>query len=137
MIETGITRCYPAENKALADDISRRGAVLSQFWPTRPPGRVLQKTSPSDADTRRGEPAQGLFVTRPDISLRGRRVLLIDDTYTSGSTLRSAGLAVIRAGGRPVAVTIGRQVRNDTHGSHIVADALVSMARLRSPLVAI
>lgn len=39
VIGTGITRCYPAENKALADAISRQGAILSQFWPTRSPGR--------------------------------------------------------------------------------------------------
>jgi DNA processing protein len=36
---TGITRCYPAENKALAERITEHGALVSQFWPTRPPGR--------------------------------------------------------------------------------------------------
>lgn len=36
---TGITRCYPAENKALAERITTAGALVSQFWPTRPPGR--------------------------------------------------------------------------------------------------
>lgn len=84
---------------------------------------LLQKTSPSDANTRRGQPSEDLFLTRPDIGLAGRRVLLLDDTYTTGATLRSAGLAVIAAGGRPVAVTIGRQVKNDDFGSHIVTDA--------------
>lgn len=39
VIGTGITRCYPAENKTLAEQITRHGAVISQFWPTRPPGR--------------------------------------------------------------------------------------------------
>ena len=39
VIGTGITRCYPAENKQLAETIARRGAVISQFWPTRSPGR--------------------------------------------------------------------------------------------------
>lgn len=39
VIGTGITRCYPKENAALAEEISARGVVLSQFWPTRPPGR--------------------------------------------------------------------------------------------------
>lgn len=39
VVGTGITRCYPAENKGLAERIAKRGAVISQFWPTRPPGR--------------------------------------------------------------------------------------------------
>ena len=37
VIGTGITRCYPAENKGLAEEIAQRGAVVSQFWPTAPP----------------------------------------------------------------------------------------------------
>jgi DNA processing protein len=36
---TGITRCYPAENRELAEEITASGALVSQFWPTRPPGK--------------------------------------------------------------------------------------------------
>ncbi len=36
---TGITKVYPAENRALADRITEQGAVVSQFWPTRSGGR--------------------------------------------------------------------------------------------------
>ncbi|WP_098892227.1 MULTISPECIES: DNA-processing protein DprA [Streptomyces] len=39
VIGTGITRCYPKENFALAEEIASRGVVVSQFWPTRSPGR--------------------------------------------------------------------------------------------------
>lgn len=39
VIGTGVTRCYPAENASLADQIVEHGAVVSQFWPTRAPGR--------------------------------------------------------------------------------------------------
>ncbi|MET9421377.1 DNA-processing protein DprA [Streptomyces sp. NPDC006540] len=39
VIGTGITRCYPKENSGLAEEIAAQGAILSQFWPTRPPGR--------------------------------------------------------------------------------------------------
>ncbi|MFJ5843937.1 DNA-processing protein DprA [Streptomyces sp. NPDC092903] len=39
VIGTGITRCYPKENFALSEEIASRGAILSQFWPTRSPGR--------------------------------------------------------------------------------------------------
>jgi len=34
---TGIDRVYPAENKALAEQIAEHGALLSQFWPGAPP----------------------------------------------------------------------------------------------------
>jgi DNA processing protein len=36
VIGTGITRCYPAANRELADEIARCGAVVSQFWPDAP-----------------------------------------------------------------------------------------------------
>jgi DNA processing protein len=39
VLGTGITKCYPAENRSLADEIAVHGAVVSQFWPTRSPGR--------------------------------------------------------------------------------------------------
>jgi DNA processing protein len=37
VVGTGILRCYPAENRALAEEIASRGAVVSQFWPATPP----------------------------------------------------------------------------------------------------
>ena len=39
VIGTGITRCYPPENGDLAERITHSGALVSQFWPTRQPGR--------------------------------------------------------------------------------------------------
>lgn len=39
VLGTGITRCYPDENEGLAAEITASGALVSQFWPTRPPGR--------------------------------------------------------------------------------------------------
>ena len=36
---TGILRAYPAANKALAERIVERGALVSQFWPTQPPAQ--------------------------------------------------------------------------------------------------
>lgn len=87
---------------------------------------LLEKVGPSNADSRRDRPRADLFRVSPDKgAVEGQRVLLLDDTYTTGGTLRSAGLAVMAAGGHPVAVTIGRQIRNDQFGSHIVADALI------------
>jgi DNA processing protein len=39
VLGTGITRCYPSENRDLADAIADGGALVSQFWPTTHPGR--------------------------------------------------------------------------------------------------
>lgn len=39
VIGTGITRCYPKENLDLAEEIASQGLIISQFWPSRPPGR--------------------------------------------------------------------------------------------------
>ena len=33
VLGTGITRCYPPENRDLAEQIVLAGAVVSQFWP--------------------------------------------------------------------------------------------------------
>jgi DNA processing protein len=41
VLGTGITRCYPSQHRDLAGEIVEigRGALVSQFWPTRPPGK--------------------------------------------------------------------------------------------------
>jgi DNA processing protein len=39
VLGTGITRCYPTENRGLADAIADNGALVSQFWPTTHPSR--------------------------------------------------------------------------------------------------
>jgi len=39
VIGTGISQAYPPENRALQDEIARRGLVLSQFWPDARPDR--------------------------------------------------------------------------------------------------
>jgi len=39
VLGTGIAQCYPPEHRDLADEIARHGALVSQFWPTRAPGR--------------------------------------------------------------------------------------------------
>ena len=37
IIGTGINKQYPAANRVLQDEITRKGLVLSQFWPDAPP----------------------------------------------------------------------------------------------------
>jgi DNA processing protein len=37
---TGIDRIYPPEHRSLADEITRSGALVSQFWPEAPPTKA-------------------------------------------------------------------------------------------------
>lgn len=39
VLGTGISRCYPAEHRDLAEAITASGALASQFWPTSAPSR--------------------------------------------------------------------------------------------------
>lgn len=39
VVGTGILHTYPKENSALAERITQRGAIVSQFWPDAPPTR--------------------------------------------------------------------------------------------------
>ncbi|MET8156920.1 DNA-processing protein DprA [Sphaerisporangium sp. NPDC005289] len=39
VIGTGINRFYPSENRPLQEQITREGAVISQFWPDSPPSK--------------------------------------------------------------------------------------------------
>jgi DNA processing protein len=39
VLGTGITNCYPGENRDLAETITTSGVLVSQFWPTSPPSR--------------------------------------------------------------------------------------------------
>ncbi|MDU0292753.1 DNA-processing protein DprA [Saccharothrix longispora] len=39
VVGTGLRNCYPAANGGLQDEIARRGAVISQFWPDTGPAK--------------------------------------------------------------------------------------------------
>ena len=39
VLGTGITKCYPPENRELSEEVAHNGALVSQFWPTRSPSR--------------------------------------------------------------------------------------------------
>ena len=39
VLGNGIINCYPPENRDLLEEITDKGAVVSQFWPTRSPGK--------------------------------------------------------------------------------------------------
>lgn len=92
VIGTGITRYYPAENRALQDRITEDGLVLSQFWPDTPP-----------------RPAQ--FPLRNAVmSGFGRVTVVVEAGEKSGARIQ-ARQAV--AHGRPVILTDLAVRRND------------------------
>jgi predicted amidophosphoribosyltransferase len=73
---------------------------------------LLLKMHPSGADDRRGAIDKTLFQTSGVHNLAGRRVLLVDDLYTSGGTIASAAAALTAAGADPpVVLTIGRHLQ--------------------------
>lgn len=71
VLGTGITRCYPAENRALAERIPTQGALVSQFWPTRTPGR--------DTFPRRNHVTSGI----------SRGSVVIEASRTSGAKMQA------------------------------------------------
>lgn len=83
-IGTGITKHYPPVNRALQDEISDRGLVLSQFWPDAPP-------------TRRSFP-----IRNASMSGYGMGTIVVEAGETSGTRIQ-ARVAVEH--GRPVILT--------------------------------
>ncbi|MEJ7831732.1 MAG: DNA-processing protein DprA [Nocardioides sp.] len=87
---TGITRCYPAENRELAERIVKSGALVSQFWPTRAPGRdtfprrnrvtsgISQGTVVIEASSTSGAKMQARLASE-----HGKQVWLIQSLVTS------------------------------------------------------
>jgi DNA processing protein len=85
VIGTGIGRTYPPENRALQQEVARRGLVLSQFWPDAPPQKhtfLMRNATMSgyglatvvvEAGERSGARAQARMAVE-----HGRQVILTD-----------------------------------------------------------
>ena len=90
VVGTGITQCYPPENRELATEIAESGAVVSQFWPTRPPGRdtfprrnvvtsgISQGTVVIEASSTSGAKMQARLAIE-----HGKKVFLVQSLVTS------------------------------------------------------
>ncbi|MEU8692130.1 hypothetical protein [Streptomyces sp. NPDC048665] len=73
---------------------------------------VLTKNDASKAGARRGRIITDLFTAKPAVN--GKRVLLFDDTFTTGGSMASAAHALRRSGAvSVVGLTFGRQLNAD------------------------
>jgi predicted amidophosphoribosyltransferase len=78
-------------------------------WPVAWKQGVLTKTRSESAAERRQRIVPDLFAADP--SINGKRVLLLDDTFTSGGTMASAARALRDAGAVCViGISFGRQL---------------------------
>lgn len=85
VVGTGITKVYPAENKALQEQIAREGLVLSQFWPDAPPTKhsfpmrnaVMSGFGRATVVVEAGEHSGARIQARKAVS-HGRPVILTD-----------------------------------------------------------
>jgi len=96
VLGTGIARCYPAENRDLAEAVTASGAVVSQFWPSSPPSRyafprrnvvmsgISQGTVVIEASSTSGAKMQARLALA-----HGKRVFLIRSLVTSQPWARS------------------------------------------------
>lgn len=91
-------------------------------WPGNWDPDLLVKRDAAGASATRGIVTPRFEVVQP-LGLKGRRVLLIDDTWTSGGTMLSAAKSVADVTGVPaVAVTLGRQVYTKAQENYLVDD---------------
>jgi DNA processing protein len=107
VLGTGITGCYPPENRGLAEQITRAGALVSQFWPTQGPRRdsfprrnvvtsgLSQGTVVIEASRRSGAKMQARLALE-----HGKRVFLLEALVTGQDWAREYAA-------RPGAITIG------------------------------
>ncbi|MFJ6764061.1 phosphoribosyltransferase family protein [Streptomyces sp. NPDC091282] len=77
---------------------------------------ILVKNDASKAGTRRGKIVPDLFTAKPVVE--GKRVLLFDDTFTTGGSMASAAHALKRSGATSVVgLAFGRQLNAEWRDS--------------------
>ncbi|HXG53231.1 MAG TPA: ComF family protein [candidate division Zixibacteria bacterium] len=97
------------QSVVLARQVSRVYAVPLDPFALRRVKETPPQTQLSEEERRRN--VRGAFAVREGAELEGRRVLLIDDVYTSGATVNECARALLRAGAEEVCVlTLARTV---------------------------
>jgi predicted amidophosphoribosyltransferase len=77
--------------------------------PCRPRWLRRTRNTPSQVQqtaTGRAKNVQGAFSARPAAEIRGKKILLIDDVMTTGSTASEAAHSLRRAGAASVVVAV-------------------------------
>ncbi len=86
-------------------------------WPLEWHFDLIRKADPNSDRPHRGRVERDFYQISAPQAVRGRDILLFDDTWTSGSSVASAAAGLRRAGARTVvALTIGRQIRDPNSG---------------------
>lgn len=86
----------------------RRGCPCRRTSSSRS-GRLPPQASLTASQRR--ENLKGAFSVRDPEALKGKRVLLVDDVFTTGSTIGEASKALLQAGvGEVLAVTVARSL---------------------------
>lgn len=116
VIGTGINKAYPAANRGLQEEISKKGLVLSQFWPDAPP----QKHT--------------FLMRNATMSGYGQATVVVEAGETSGARAQ-ARMAVEH--GRPVILTDMVVERNEWAKSLVGRPGVHVAASLQSLLSAV
>lgn len=109
----------PLHPKRLKERGFNQALLLAQAFPEIPLGReVLARTRHTrpqaglNPKERRDNVHRAFAVTRPE-DVRGKSVLLLDDVYTTGATVRECARVLIKAGAREVNVLTVARVRRE------------------------
>ena len=92
------------------------GRAVSRTWRVPINPFLLQRTRPTRPQTElarreRQSNVRGAFTINPKRSVKRQQLLLVDDIYTSGATVKECSRVLLRAGARSVQVfTLGRTV---------------------------
>ena len=93
----GYNQCDP-----IADGLARE---LGAVWHPHALRRNLaNRTQTKLGRMERYENTKRIFETNPDVPVAGKRVLLVDDVVTTGSTLEAAAAALLNGGCRQVSI---------------------------------
>ncbi|MCP4329171.1 MAG: ComF family protein [Alphaproteobacteria bacterium] len=111
----------PLHRRRLFSRRFNQAALLARYLAPRAPGLVVpdllirHRATPSqvrmNASARRRN-VKGAFAMRPGNQIDGKRVLLVDDVYTTGATVAECARVLVRAAAKAVDVlTLARVVR--------------------------
>ncbi len=92
------------------------GREVSRLWGVPMDPFILLRSRETPPQTQlpegdRRKNVRGAFTLKTEKSVRGKRLLLVDDVYTSGATVKECSRTLIRAGAKEISVlTLARTV---------------------------